>query len=85
MPHEPDQLISDADTEIMTSPEFWGTLTGANFAVPVKVNAAIDSPVRVPIGSLVCADPEGLQPFEQSTTDSAQSDQKSLENHGEFI
>lgn len=43
---EPNQLGSDADTEIMATPEFWGTLTGA---VPVTDDAAIDSSVRVPI------------------------------------
>jgi hypothetical protein len=45
----------------VATPEFWGTLTGAHVAVPVKDDAAIDSSVRVPIRSLVCEDPEGLQ------------------------
>lgn len=28
-----DQLGSDADTEIMATPEFWETLTGGDFAI----------------------------------------------------
>jgi hypothetical protein len=75
---ETDQLSSDADTEIMATPEFWGTLTGVDFAVPVKDDVAIDSSVRVPIRSLVCEDPEGLHPFEQSTPNGFQSDHKAL-------
>ncbi|GIK06063.1 hypothetical protein Aspvir_010181 [Aspergillus viridinutans] len=75
---EPDQLGSDADTEIMATPEFWETLTGANFAIPVKDDAAIDSAVSVPIGSLVREDPEALQPFKQSTLNGFQSDDKAL-------
>lgn len=75
---EPTQLGSDADTEIMATPEFWGTLTGANVAVPVKDDAAIDSSVRVPIRPLVCEDPEGPQPFEQSTPNCFQSEYKAL-------
>jgi hypothetical protein len=76
--NEPDQLGSDADTEIVATPEFWGTLTGAHVAVPVKDDAAIDSSVRVPIRSLVCEDPEGLQQFEQSTPNGFQSNLKAL-------
>ncbi|KAJ5159854.1 uncharacterized protein N7482_006858 [Penicillium canariense] len=68
---EPDQLVSDADTEIMATPEFWGTLTGANFAVPVKVDAAIDSSVRVLIGSL--SDHEALKVTVNSSDASRES------------
>jgi hypothetical protein len=40
---EPDYFGSDADTEIISTPEFWGSLTGRSFAFPGKHEAAIDS------------------------------------------
>lgn len=58
---ETDLLGSNADTKIMATSEFWGTLTGGNLAVPVDKLAAIDSSsVRASTRSLVCEDPEGL-------------------------
>ncbi|OKP09487.1 hypothetical protein PENSUB_5165 [Penicillium subrubescens] len=72
---EPDQLGSDADTEIMATPEFWGTLTAGHLAVPVKDDVALDSSsVRVPTRSLVCEDPEGFQPFGRSSPNGFQSE-----------
>ncbi|GFF95341.1 hypothetical protein IFM47457_10307 [Aspergillus lentulus] len=52
--HETDQLGSDADTWILTTPELRGTLTGENVAVLVDEGAPVDS-------SSIRA------PFEQST------------------
>lgn len=76
---ETDQLGSDADTEIMATPEFWGTLIGETFAVPVDEGAAVDSSsVRARTRSLGCGDPEGLQPFEQSTPNCFHLDDKAL-------
>jgi hypothetical protein len=37
---EPDHLDSDADNEIMTTPEFYGSLTGGNIAYRGKHEAA---------------------------------------------
>lgn len=66
--NERDQLGSDAETEIMATPEFWGTLTGGDFAIPADEGAAVGSSSgSAPTRSLVCEDPEGLQPFEQLT------------------
>jgi hypothetical protein len=55
-----DQFGSDRDTEVMTTPEFWETLIGGNFAVHADQG---DTPIR----SLVCEDPEELQSSEQSS------------------
>ncbi len=62
----------------MATTEFWGTLSGADFAVSVKDDIGIGSSVSVPIRSLVREDSEGLQPFEQSTPNGFQSDHKVL-------
>jgi hypothetical protein len=70
---ETDQLGSDANTEIMATPEFWGTLTGENLTVPVNEEADFSFvSTRLPVWE----DPEGLQPFEQSTPNCCQSDHK---------
>ncbi|KAJ5216909.1 hypothetical protein N7468_009917 [Penicillium chermesinum] len=42
-PNEPDHLGSDAGTEEMTTPEFWGALHGEDLAFPGKHEAAIAS------------------------------------------
>jgi hypothetical protein len=63
--HETDQLGSDADTGILTTPELWGTLTGGNVAVLVDEGAAVDS-------SSIRA------PFEQSKTNCFHFDDKTL-------
>ncbi|OKP10141.1 hypothetical protein PENSUB_4446 [Penicillium subrubescens] len=63
---EPDHLDSDADTEIMTTPEFYGSLTGGNVAYPGKHEAAIDSSsLHVSNRSIDSEDPKGLQSVEQ--------------------
>lgn len=67
---EPDYLDSDADTEIMTTPEFYGFLTGGNIAYPGKYDAAINSSAiyvsNRPIDSGVL---EGLQSVEHLQLD----------------
>jgi hypothetical protein len=73
-----DQRGSDADTVIMASPEFWGTLTGGNFAGPVK-DASIDSSsIDVPTGSLVCENLDSLQPLDMPTSIGFASDHKAF-------
>ncbi|KAJ5370036.1 uncharacterized protein N7496_006128 [Penicillium cataractarum] len=63
---EPDHLDSDADTEIMTTPEFWGSLTGGNFNYPEKHEAALDSsPIHASTRSIDSENLEGLQSVEQ--------------------
>lgn len=65
---ERDLLGSDADTEIMATPEFWGTLTGGDFAIPADEGVAVGSSFgSAPTRSLVCKDLEGLPLFEQLT------------------
>lgn len=65
---EPGHLGSDADTKIMTTPEFREALIGRNLAAPVDEGEAVDSSfIRAPTRSLVCEDPEDLRSFEQST------------------
>lgn len=72
-----DQLSSDADTEIMATPEFWALISG-NFAVPVYKGEAVDSSsVRAPTRSPVCEDPKDLRSFEQSTPNCFHLDGKS--------
>ncbi|KAI2791733.1 hypothetical protein POX_c04609 [Penicillium oxalicum] len=67
---EPDQLGSDADTEIMTTPEFWGSLTGGNFAHLGEHEAAVDPfSIHVSIRSPVHEDLTGLPSFEQFQPD----------------
>ncbi|KAJ5471951.1 hypothetical protein N7539_008520 [Penicillium diatomitis] len=67
---EPDQLGSDADTEIMTTPEFWGSLTSGNFAHLGEHEAAIDPfSIHVSIRSPVHEDLTGLPSFEQFQPD----------------
>lgn len=64
---ETDQLSSDAETEIMATPEFWEAWTHESPTVPaVEGEAVAPSPVHVPSSSSVCQDPEDLQPFRQS-------------------
>ncbi|KAJ5489166.1 hypothetical protein N7539_004056 [Penicillium diatomitis] len=76
---EPDRLGSDADTEIIATPEFWETLIGRNLAAPVDEGEAVDSSsVRAPTRSLVCEDPEDLRSFEQSTPNCFHFDDKAL-------
>jgi hypothetical protein len=48
----------------MATPEFWGTLTNGNFAVPIDEGVAVDSSsVRALTRSLVSEDLEGLYLF----------------------
>jgi hypothetical protein len=37
---KPDQLDSDANTKVIATPEFWGTLTGGNIAIPISEEGA---------------------------------------------
>lgn len=72
-----DQRDSDADTVIMATPEFWGTLTSGNFAGPVKDDASIDSSsIHVPTGSLVRENQDSLQPLDMPTSIEFASDHK---------
>lgn len=74
---KPDQRSSDADTEIIATPEFWGTLATRHLAVPVKDDIALDSSsVSVLTRSLVCEDPEDSQPFERPTPNDSQSEKE---------
>lgn len=67
---EPDQLGSNADTEIMTTPEFWGSLTSGNFAHLGEHEAAVDPfSIHVSIRSPVHEDLTGLPSFEQFQPD----------------
>ncbi|KAJ5245862.1 hypothetical protein N7468_000845 [Penicillium chermesinum] len=68
---EPDQQLgSDADTEGMTTPEFWGSLAGGNFPYPEKDEAAIaSSSIHVPASLLDCEYLEGFQSLEQLQPD----------------
>ncbi|GLI74854.1 hypothetical protein PoHVEF18_003102 [Penicillium ochrochloron] len=82
---EPDQRGSDADTEIMATPEFWETLATGHLAVPVKDDVALDSSsVSVPTRSLVCEDPEDSQPFERSTSNASQSEKELISTKQSF-
>lgn len=59
---EPDHLDSDADTEIMTTPEFYRSLTGGDIAYPGKHEAAIDSSsIHMSNRSICFQDLEGFQ------------------------
>lgn len=63
----------------MATPEFRGTSTGVNLAVPVGEAAAVNSSsVRAATRSLVGEDPEDLQPFKQSTLNCSHLDDKPL-------
>jgi hypothetical protein len=74
-----DQRGSDADTVIMTTPEFWGTMTDGNSAGPVKNNASIDSSsIHVPTGSLVYENLDSFQPFDMSTSSKFALDHKAF-------
>jgi hypothetical protein len=76
---EPDQLGSNADTVTMATPEFWGTLTGGNFALPADEATAVDSSsVCALTRSLVGEDLEDPHPFEQSNPDCFHFDDKAL-------
>jgi hypothetical protein len=79
---EPDQLGSDADTEIMATPDFWETLVGRNLAAAPEGEgegeAVNTSSVHVPTRSLVCEDPEDLRSFEQSTPNCFHLDDRAL-------
>jgi hypothetical protein len=75
-----DQRGSDANTVIMTTPEFWGTLTGGNSTGPGKDNASLDSSsIHVPTGSLVCENLDSFQPFDMSTSNKFALDHKAFE------
>lgn len=60
---------SDADTEIMTTPEFWGSLTSGNIAYPGKHEAAIDSSSHMSTRSINSEDLESLQSVKQLQSD----------------
>lgn len=76
---ETDLLGSDADTEILATPEFWETLTGESFTVPADDGEAVGSfSVRAPTRSPVCEHPEDLQPFGQSAPNCFHLDDKAL-------
>lgn len=67
---EPDNLDSDADTEIMTTPEFYESLTSGNIAYPGKHDAAINSSsIHVSNRLIDSGDLEGLQSVEQLQLD----------------
>jgi hypothetical protein len=67
---EPEHFDSDAETEIMTTPEFYGSLTGGNIAYPGKHDAAINSSsIHVSNRPIDSKDLEGLQSVEQLQLD----------------
>lgn len=67
---EPGHFDSDADTEIMTTPEFYGSLTGGNIAYPGKHDAAINSSsIHISNRPIDSKDLEGLQSAEQLQLD----------------
>lgn len=67
---EPDHLGSDADIEIMTTPEFYRSLTGGDIAYPGKHEAAIDSSsIHMSNRSIGFQDPEGFQSVEKLQSD----------------
>lgn len=70
-----DQVGFEADTEIMTTPEFRETLIGGDFTVPADEGEAV---VHTLIRSLVREDPEDLQSSEQSFPDCFLLDTKAL-------
>lgn len=62
---EAEHLHSDASTERMTTPDFWGALAGENLACPGEHGAsATSSSIHVPTESL-----EGLQSVKQLQSD----------------
>lgn len=75
---ETGQLLSDGDTEIITTPEFWQNLIDESFPGPEKEGADIDLvSVPAPTTPPACGDPE-LQVIEQSISDCAQMNDKAL-------
>ncbi len=67
---ESDHADSDAETEIMTTPEFYGSLSGGNIAYPEKHKAAVDSSsIYVSDRSIGFEDLEGLQSVEKLQSD----------------
>jgi hypothetical protein len=64
---EAEQLGSDADIEIMATPEFWEKLIDESFPVPADERADVN-PISVlsPTTQLACEDPGELRILEQN-------------------
>ncbi|KAJ5474089.1 hypothetical protein N7475_003655 [Penicillium sp. IBT 31633x] len=63
---EAEQLGSDADTEIMTTPEFWEILIDESFPTPADERADVNFvSVLSPTTQLACEDPEEPRILEQ--------------------
>ncbi|CAG8046257.1 unnamed protein product [Penicillium nalgiovense] len=65
--YEAEQLGSDADTEVMATPEFWEKLIDDNFPAPADERADVNSlSVLSPTTQLACEDPEEPRILEQN-------------------
>ncbi|KAJ5277590.1 hypothetical protein N7534_003659 [Penicillium rubens] len=64
---EAEQLGSDADTEIMATPEFWEILIDESFPAPAEERADVNSVSALsPTTQLACEDPEEPRILEQN-------------------
>ena len=75
--NEAEQLGSDADTEIMATPEFWEKLIDESFPVPADEGSAVSlTSVLTPTKLLGCEDPEEPQMLRQSSANHLHLDDK---------
>jgi hypothetical protein len=70
-----DQGVSDADTEVMATPEFWEALIDESFSDPAERGTVGPSSVRAPTRSPTNEDPEDLRSFGQSPLNSFRLDE----------
>jgi hypothetical protein len=81
-----DQLGSDADTEIMATPEFWDAWTRESLtAPPVEGEAVASFPIHAVSRSSVCENPEDFRQFGQSSGNRSHLDEKALEMVGDDL
>jgi hypothetical protein len=83
---EIDQLGSDADTEIMATPEFWDAWAHESLTVPaVEGEAIVSSPIHAASRSSVSENPEDFRQFGQSSVNRSHLDDKALEMAGDDL
>lgn len=79
-PEGADQFSSDADTEIMATPEFWENLIDEGFPAPANEGTDVGpTSLLAPIGPPACKDTKKLQSIDQLSVNHVHLGDKSLE------